>query len=494
MSAALIELPRRGSQVPTYAWVPPYASSAADEAIALSASAGLLADPWQTNILTGALGEGPDRRWSAFAVGVVVGRQNGKGAIIEIRQLAGLFLFGSRLSVYTAHRFSTAQESWQRMMDIIEGCPDMDNRVLRSPRNATEMGVEVRGPDNKRCRLRYLARTGRSGRGFTGDDVYLDEAMMGLTTEMMGALIPTMSARPNPQLWYTGSAGTQESVVLAGVRRRGLGKDDALAYYEWCSDRWDPISRTGDDPADPETWYKTNPGLGIRIREGFIEHERRELSPVEFARERCGDGDWPAEEGWEIVPKELWRALADPHSKIVGRLAIGVDVTLDHTQAKVSVAGRRADGCYHTEVIQARPGTAWVAKYVAGVVRRWQARLVAVVVDPNGPAAFILDDLRVEGVSDKLIYRPTGGEMGAWWGSWYAAVNERRNLRHLGQQSLNIAVQVARKQEIGDGSTRWSRKTSPGDISALVATTLALGGFLVRGQSTGSAPFVVVSA
>ena len=39
--------------------------------------------------------ERADGNWSAFEVGVNVPRQNGKGGIIEARELAGLFLLGS---------------------------------------------------------------------------------------------------------------------------------------------------------------------------------------------------------------------------------------------------------------------------------------------------------------------------------------------------------------------------------------------------------------
>jgi hypothetical protein len=54
--------------------------------------------------------------------------------------------------------------------------------------------------------------------------VYLDEAFH-LSTETMGALMPALSARPNPQVWYTSSAPHASSDVLHSVRRRGLAGD-----------------------------------------------------------------------------------------------------------------------------------------------------------------------------------------------------------------------------------------------------------------------------
>ena len=70
-------------------------------------------------------------------------------------------------------------------------------------------------------RLRFIARTGGSGRGFTADLVILDEAYA-LGDAEMAALLPTLSARPNPQIWYTSTAGLPTSVQLGRVRERGL--------------------------------------------------------------------------------------------------------------------------------------------------------------------------------------------------------------------------------------------------------------------------------
>ena len=78
-------------------------SSSGVEAAELAAAAGLFLDDWQRLALDVALGERADGRWAAFEVGLVVSRQNGKGSILEARELAGLFLFGGRLILHSAH-------------------------------------------------------------------------------------------------------------------------------------------------------------------------------------------------------------------------------------------------------------------------------------------------------------------------------------------------------------------------------------------------------
>src|SRR3954467_11750979 len=93
----------RGVQRPRLSSVPAFGSSAGAEAVELAASVGLTMDPWQARVLHGAVGEREDGRWSAFEVGLLVPRQNGKGSILEARELAGLFLFGEQLIIHSAH-------------------------------------------------------------------------------------------------------------------------------------------------------------------------------------------------------------------------------------------------------------------------------------------------------------------------------------------------------------------------------------------------------
>jgi phage terminase large subunit-like protein len=142
------------------------------------------------------------------------------------------------------------------------------------------------------ARLRFVTRSGGSGRGFSADLVVIDEAY-NLTAESMAAVLPTMAARPNPQIWYTSSAGMVASEQLAHIRDRGLkGGDPSLAYFEWSAP-------DGADLDDREAWAQANPSLGYRVPESFIVTERAALPDEQFGRERLGlwadrDRDKPA--------------------------------------------------------------------------------------------------------------------------------------------------------------------------------------------------------
>ena len=223
-------VPLLGDQEPRLSSLPPFDSGESGRiAVALAAEAHLTLDPWQRLVLEAGLRR-RGSRWAAFEVALIVARQNGKGTILEALELAALFLFPDvRLILHSAHEFKTAAEAFLRIRALIEDSPDFDAQVSRIRTAAGAEAVELK--DGKR--LRFVARSSGSGRGFTSDLVILDEAYK-LGDQEMAALLPTLSARPDPQVWYTSTAGDQGSVQLGRVRGRGLrGDDPSLALLEW---------------------------------------------------------------------------------------------------------------------------------------------------------------------------------------------------------------------------------------------------------------------
>jgi hypothetical protein len=148
-------------------------------------------------------------------------RQNGKGEEIEGREALGLFYLDERKLIHSAHEFATASEALDRMDDRIGQNPQLKRRVKTVKRSHGEEGVYLK--DGRK--LLYKTRTKGGGRGFSADLLILDEAMF-IAEAFLGALMPVISARPNPQMWYTGSAVDQEKmehgIVFARLRERAL--------------------------------------------------------------------------------------------------------------------------------------------------------------------------------------------------------------------------------------------------------------------------------
>lgn len=452
------------ARLPRVRSVPPYATSAGAEAVELAASVGLMLDPWQAQILTDSLGERSDGRWSAFRVGVIVPRQNGKGCIIEARELAGLFLFGERLIMHSAHEFKTAAEAFRRIRDWVDNTDDLRRRVKKITTSHGEEGIEL----TSGARLRFVARSTGSGRGFSGDCVILDEAYA-LTSEQMAALLPTLSARPNPQLWFTSTPPLDPTAFLLNLRRAGLEGQDRLAYFDYGAD-------ANCDLDDRALWAATNPAMGIRIQEEFVAAERETLPDAEFARERLGV--WPVLAADALISPEEWAELADPGSKTAGQLAFAFDVTPMRDHAAIAVFGLRNDGLGHAELIEHRPGTDWLVNRL--VELKTKHNPVAICMDAAGPAGSFLLPLEKAGVlrsadpdkprpGDLIV--PTARDVAGGCGALVDAVRQR-TVRHIDQHELNTAVGGAKTRPLGD-AWAWARRAGSADISPLVAVTLA---------------------
>lgn len=339
-------------------------------------------------------------------------------------------------------------------------------------RSHGEEGIELKhGP-----RLRFKTRTKGGGRGFSGTTVILDEAY-DLPETAISALMPTMSAQPNPQLWYTSSAVDQEEqdngIVLARVRQRGLaGGDPSLVYLEWSAE--DDAS-----PTDPQAWAQANPGLGIRISAEHIAREQRSMGAKAFAVERLGIGDWPAEGVIvSMVDAATWGALADQHSTPLDPVAFAIEATPDRRYAAIASAGARADGLLHGELVDLRPGMGWVLDRIVALRRRWGP--CAVVLRPDSAAGAFIPGLLERGIEP---YSVAGREYGQACGAFHDACTGSL-LRHVGQAELTAALLGARARKAGD-AWAWDWKESPANIAPLVAVTLALHGFALHGRDAG---------
>ncbi|MEU0831290.1 terminase [Streptomyces sp. NPDC005969] len=487
-----------GVQTPRLFTAPPtFLSSSGQEAVELAEMAGLKLFPWQQHVLDVGLREREDGTWASFEVTVNVPRQNGKGAIIEARELAGLFLLNESLIIHSAHQFNTSKVAFQRIEALIYGCPDLRKRVLRVRNNTTETSIKlVTGQV-----LQFLARSGGSGRGFTGDANIMDECMI-LGDDAMGALMPTMSAIPNPQLWYLGSAGIgYPSVQLGRLRRRAeaaleMGTPDpSLAYFEWSVDPHRDECRpdcTEHDAVDhPESWARANPSLGRLISHEFVRNERASLGNAGiFERERLGVGVYPSDEAdtWQVIGEDAWRALAVPDAvpggssdggaPEPGTVAFAIDATPERSHAAIAVAGPWRGGT-HVEIADHRPGMGWVVERAKELHERWKPRCW--VVDAGGPAGSLIPDLAAElGVE---VVSPKTREIAQATGQFYDAVTDQ-SLSHLDDAPLATALAGAQKRPMGD-AWAWARRSVGVDISPLVAATFAKWGLGAEVEESG---------
>lgn len=448
-------------------------TAAGQEAIELSEMAGQPLDEWQQLVLSDGMGQVRDEsgrwKWAASRVGCWVPRQNGKGAIIEARVLAGLFLLREPLIIWSAHRYNTAQEGFLRLRRLIEQTPELDREVKQFRVAAGEQGVELKSG----ARLRFLARSRTSGRGWGAPCVVWDEGQE-LTAEQVAAMLPTISAQPDAQTWVFGTPPTDPAAWAYGLKEDGEAGKRRLVWLDWGAP-----TELLDEPArwaDRDLWLATNPAAGVRISEETIEDEHGPSGlGDEFPHERLGIWRPKATAGAGVISGELWQTLADKDAERPADVAFALHVNMDRTKAAIAYAGRRGDGLLQVGLMDWRSGTQWVVERLVQL-QKWQP--VAVAVDTRSEST--LPELEKRGMTvpedpddprrgDLAV--PTASDTASAHGLLVDAARGQQ-LRHSDDAPVNTALASAQLRPLAGGVT-WDHRGST-EVGPLKAITLAV--------------------
>jgi phage terminase large subunit-like protein len=429
-------------------------------------------------VLRGSLGEREDGRWTSFRNCLVVPRQNGKNALLEARELAGLFLFGEKVIVHTAHEYKTANESMMALMARLKATPELlelvegmeagedaeESQRIPGMRTGNKPGITLKNGN----RLTYAARSKGSGRGFTGDLVVLDEAYA-LSLDEMAALLPTMAARSkvgNPQVWFTSSAGMPESTQLAALRRQAIDKTaQRLAYFEWSVDE----SAASDDV---DAWYEANPGLGIRISEEYVRDEydtlaRETGSDEQFRRERLGI--WASIGKDAVFTAEQWGDAAVDED-IVGERVVLLDVGNHRDWASIAWCGTNTAGDIQSELVKHERSTHWIVPFLVALFARNPKAPRRVYCVPGGQAAVMADTLARHDIELIVLSRADYAAAVAEYADGITATPPTIVHRDDGQLPLDIAVGGA-AWTTGDARV-WDTRRATSIICPLVAVSI----------------------
>jgi hypothetical protein len=414
-------------------------------------------DDWQQYGLAASMGQ-VDGKWAAFESGLIVPRQNGKTEILVARIAAALFteLDDPRLTIFTAHEYKTSREVFNRLRSLLQPPQDADPLLAADPvlqeqvrtiRTANgEESVELE--NGRRCR--FLARTSGSGRGFTGDLMILDEAYR-LAGEQMAALLPTLGARPNPQVYYASMGPFEDSEQQLSVRERALNGDPGLCYLEWSA----PEESNLDDPAVAKA---ANPANPHRRSDAQLARERGALGDEEFAREILAMRVSAVQ---AKISALVWQKVQDETAAPDGGLVFGLDMNPERTHVALAVS----DSVGRVELVDHRIA-AEVADWVVGVVKPLKA---SVVVDSAGPAAPLISDLKA---ADVEVVEYSGRDLASASGRFFDLVSQGV-LKVRPHPAFDAARAGATERPLGD-AWAWGRRKSSVDISPLVAATLAV--------------------
>lgn len=447
-----------GQAPPRIRHAPTTRANAWEDVSDLCSAFGLTLDEWQEDVLRAALGERSDGRWAARQVGCSTPRQNGKTMLIVARVLSGLLLFDEQLIIVSAHRQDTARETFFRLVQIIDDNPALAERVDFIARSEMREFIRLKSGQE----VRFKARSAGSGRGFSSDCLLLDEAQI-LGAAAWSAILPTMSARPNPQVWLLGTPPTENDDGEVFERLRGLGvegKESRVAYLEWSADRDDPLD-------DPVTWAKANPAFGLRIDYEAVAAERAAMSDEQFAKERLGVWDEVARHK-PMVSVSQWRDMADlGPADNVRPDALGVDMShgRDISVGACWIEGENA----HIEQVWAGTDPSQVLDWLVGRA----GRIVPLVVDAASPAASFVPELRARKCR---VVVTNAADMAQACGLLENRIFTS-TLTHSSQPALTDAIMGARKRPMRDaGGWALDRRDPDSAIYPVVAATLALFG------------------
>jgi hypothetical protein len=435
-------------------------------------------DPWQRLVIEQSFGVRSDGKWASKNVGVNVPRQNGKGGILEVVELTAVFTWlpemrdqvkGPPLLIHSAHEFITSQKHFDRVWALVDNTPELLKRVVRGRAIRSHGQEGFKTTDG--CHIEFRSRSKAAGRGFSCDFLVFDEAMF-LPESVMAALRPTLRARPNPQVWFTGSAVDQEfhreGLVWTRVRERAKAAEQHLSYFEWSLDYEHPTDVPEEVFHDEESYWASNPAYGIRIFKEQFDSDVRDLERRTVAVELFGVGDYPDPSGSEsmVISGEQWGAIEQPDSVLRDPVSLAFDISPER-RTSIAAAGRNQDGLWHIEVIDKLPGTKKLAERLLELEEIHQP--TEIVCDGYGPSASLVPDLEQAGLTvrmfDSTEYADACGRL--------VDVVTDETLRHLGSLDLWNAIRGAKPRPLTD-RWAWSRSKSTVDISPLVAATLAL--------------------
>lgn len=425
---------------------------------------GLTLFPWQKWMLIHALELNPDGTYRFRTIVLLVARQNGKSTLLQVLSLWRMYVDNAPLVIGTAQNLDIAEEVWSKAVEMAEGNPDLAAEIAAVDRTNGKKALRLETGE----RYKVAAASRRGGRGLSGDLVLLDELREHSNWDAWGAVTKTTMARPKPQVWAASNAGDASSVVLRHLRKgamdaieSGLTDEQTLGLFEWSAPDDMPTS-------DRRGWAMANPtvGWGDLTEEALASAHATDPDPIFRVECLCQWISTAAAGPWE---DGHWETLKDmnSHREPGTGYFFGVDVSWDRKYTAISVAGFRADGRVHVEVVAYRAGTEWVIPWL--VERKDREGLLGVAFQENGsPVSSMITEMTEAGLP---IVGWGGGELGRGTGAFYDLVRQGK-IRHRNQEPLNLAASTAQTRPIADYWV-WDRKRSPFDVSPLISITAA---------------------
>lgn len=421
--------------------------------------------PWQKHAAAVGGERLPDGRPAYPVVVVSVPRQAGKSALGHAVCVEGMTARSDARVWSTAQTRNAARDRWM----------DGARALRRSPAfaSATDLrlanGSESVGLPNGSL-WRPFAPLPDALHGETTTRVLLDEGwafdrVRG--SELLQAIIPTGATVPEFQLWIVSAAGDDRSEfladLLAGSEAAAL-TGAGVAVIAWqavgAADAPDIVSAVID--AHPAVGYTMTPDA-IRAAHAAMPNDAEFLRAFGNVFTATSAGLFTAAD-----TDPVWTpALGAPTGP--ARMALAVDIAPDRASATIGGAWVNADGEEIAAVIAHGPGAGWVLDTAATLTRRYA---VPLLIDAVGPGAGLADDAKRRGIPHRVL---TTREVTTAAADLLEAV-KGGTVALFDDTALRAALAVAARRQVGRDAWAFDRRGAAGDITPVVAVSLALSG------------------
>ncbi|WP_036963665.1 hypothetical protein [Promicromonospora kroppenstedtii] len=330
--------------------------------------------------------------------------------------------------------------------------------------------------------------TAAAVRSKAADDVWIDEGGEHEGEKgqsFLDGVRPLMDTRGElAQLILSGTPGIARVGMFWDAledARKGTDPDDGIVDYSLSDEEYGELDpRPWDDLSEEQqeieraVWRRIHPGPSSYKPDGStltsvrtLERRRAKMPFHQFVREYLCY--WPADAMTSAIDMGAWAACERPAVSLPDKWAWAYDVAPDGSAAAVCAAWRDDDGNAWLEVLDYRPGTDWLPKFVQAHRGTQRFGIAYDAINANLDPAAVMEAFKPRVKTNGL--HMSKGVVPAQ-ARFVRELNAGR-IRHSGQPTLTTALEGARWRE-SEGGRLFGRKASANDVAPAVAASLAL--------------------
>jgi hypothetical protein len=416
---------------------------------------GIHFDPWQVDLNRCILAKTPSGLYAADTVALSIPRQVGKTFDVGGIVFADSINTPGVTTVWTAHRFKVARESFNEMRGWAKS-PKLAKHIDYD-QITTAAGNECI-PFRNGSRIVFAARERGAIRGFTKvRRLVLDEGQI-LTEAALSDLVPTMNQAENPQIILMGTPPkpTDPAEVWTRIRLEALGGDSEGVLYVEIG------APPGSDPLDRDAWRKANPSYPTRTPARAILRMWKLLSVDDFRREALGIWD---DDGTAVLfTRPDWVARRYD-GELEYPTVFALDAALNGRSAAIGAAGEGPDGSTLVQIVEHQAGVGWLVQRCRELDA--EQSVAGFVVDEASPVDIeTLEDAGLNVIRFKAV-DVAGAAAG------FVTGIADGTIRYLQHEGLDAAIPAVRSRPYRDGGFFFGRRVSSADISPVNAAAMA---------------------